>query len=204
MASARICKPAFLPWASAALALALFASSTSAGGKAEIVPIAYLSGGISFNTWIDLITLTLAPLLAHLAGGAPRTTLLAESGRKPRWHDRLCHYNPTSILWRYYAIADRRLRSKTWTARDMATANTVFWTAHGWDGSEGMASTCEQHLRRIPRSNKMIFFSWQTLQTIIVTLQGAQAMYVLIGIRTGHINLITRSPSTLSSPLWPG
>ena len=92
----------------------LFTVST-AKDTAEIVPLTYLSGNITFNAWIDLITLSLAPLLAHLAGGAPRTTLIDDSIPKPRWHDRMCHYNPTSVLWRYYAIADRRLRSTKWT-----------------------------------------------------------------------------------------
>ncbi len=178
----------------------LFTVST-AKDTAEIVPLTYLSGNITFNAWIDLITLSLAPLLAHLAGGAPRTTLIDDSIPKPRWHDRMCHYNPTSVLWRYYAIADRRLRSTKWTEKDMAAANAVFWTKSGWDGSEVAARESERYLQRIPRCNKINLMSWQTIQTVIVTLQGSQAVYILFGIRTHKINYHSFALDFIFAPL---
>ena len=178
----------------------LFTVST-ATDKTEIVPLSYLSGKITFNAWIDLITLSLAPLLAHLACGAPRTTLIDDSVPKPRWHDRMCHYNPTSVLWRYYAIADRRLRSTKWTEKDMAAANAVFWTKAGWDGSEVAALESERYLQRIPRCNKINLMSWQTVQTVIVTLQGSQAVYILFGIRTHKINYHSFALDFIFAPL---
>ena len=87
----------------------------------------YQSQGIPFPTWFDQITLCLAPLVAHVAGGVVSPTLLPSSTPPPRWSARLPHFNPISIVWRYYIIGDRRLRARSWDQADMAASNAVFW-----------------------------------------------------------------------------
>jgi hypothetical protein len=139
---------------------------------------AYQSQGTSFSDWISLITLCLAPLIAHLIGGVPTPTYLC--GSRPHWHDCITHYNPTSILWRYFAITDRRLRTRSWKSADLAATNALFWTVNGWDGSEEMAQRTRTH--RIPGSSRTHVepLSGSTLKTIAVTLQGVQAIYVIV------------------------
>jgi hypothetical protein len=87
----------------------------------------YQSQGIPLNTWVELITTCLAPLLVHVAGGVSSITPFSSSSSSssyysndpgalspllPSWTVRLPHFNPISIVWRYYAIADRRARAK--------------------------------------------------------------------------------------------
>lgn len=55
------------------------------------------------------------PLATHIVFGLPEPVILRskeeEHHSPPSWSDRLTHFNPVSILWRYYSIADRRFRA---------------------------------------------------------------------------------------------
>jgi hypothetical protein len=137
------------------------------------------SSTINFGDWISLLTLCFAPLLAHVIAGAPRPVYL--SHQRPSFHDRVCIYNPTSILWRYFAIADRRIRHKDWNAADMAASNTYFWTTTGWDGSEEIMCRSRTVCTRLPPRHRAALLSSESLKTLIISLQGVQALYVLVG-----------------------
>jgi hypothetical protein len=77
------------------------------------VLLTYQSQGIAFTQWIELFTVCLAPLIAHVAAGAPTPTVLKKlRSTSPHWTSRLTHFNPISIIWRYNAIADRRVRAR--------------------------------------------------------------------------------------------
>jgi hypothetical protein len=121
-------------------------------------------------------------MFQHVASGTPAVSYLTV--RRPRWYDHLCHYNPTSIIWRYAAITDRRLRATSWTAQDLAASNAIFWTVKGWDGGEAMVYIAAPHCLRYPDSTHVELISLTMLKTIITTLQGVSALYVLIGGRT--------------------
>jgi hypothetical protein len=142
----------------------------------RISPLTYQSGDITFSQWISLITLCLAPLIAHIIAGAPEPTYLCR--RRPKWHERMCIYSPVSILWRYAAITDRRIRAIDWNPADMAAANAIFWTSSGWDGSEEMAERSVQYCVRLPDRARMTLFSSDSLKTIITTLQGVNALFL--------------------------
>ena len=90
----------------------------------DVLPLAYQSRDITFPQCVSLITLGLAPLIVHIVSGAPEPTYLCRS--RPQWHDRMCLYCPLTILWRYMAIADRRIRAFDWSSADMAAANSIF------------------------------------------------------------------------------
>lgn len=49
----------------------------------------YQSYDIPFAKWVSLLTLSLAPLIAHIIAGAPRAFYLCK--RRPKWHERLVH-----------------------------------------------------------------------------------------------------------------
>ncbi|KAF2872014.1 hypothetical protein BDV95DRAFT_449665, partial [Massariosphaeria phaeospora] len=127
---------------------------------------------------ISLLTLCLAPLLVHIVVGVPHPVYLHDPA--PRWHDRIVHYNPTTIIWRYFIIADRRLRSKDWSCADMAASNALFWTADGWDGSEAMMIKSRVYCERQPRYTTVQLFSVSSGQTVIITAQGIQAVALII------------------------
>src|SRR6266699_343086 len=129
-----------------------------------IFPFTYQSAGISFAEWISLLTLCLAPLFAHVAAGAPPPSFLTPLRHYPKWHDRIIHFNPTSILWRYYAITDRRSRSRAWTPYQMAVANALFWTPTGWDGSETMVENGRKFCTQAPESRHVTLASWAAVK----------------------------------------
>lgn len=89
-----------------------------------VLPFTYQASGILFVEWINLFTLCLAPLIVHIVAGVPSPVYL--SNPRPRWHERLGHYNPTSILWRYFSVIDRRTRSKACNSANMAASNANF------------------------------------------------------------------------------
>ncbi|KAH9905300.1 hypothetical protein F4778DRAFT_802788 [Xylariomycetidae sp. FL2044] len=151
----------------------------------ELDTIKFQSQDITFSDWITLFTLCFAPLIAHVLSGAPRPSYLAGPGARPRWHDRMCLYNPTSILWRYAAIADRRIRARVWDNSIMAASNALFWTSRGWDGSEAMVRAARPLGTRLPEHARVEWVSSEMLWTVVVTLQGASAVYSLVGGLTG-------------------
>jgi hypothetical protein len=161
------------------------------------------SRNFNFSDWITLLTLCLAPLIAHIIAGV-RSPICLDS-KKLHWHERIGHYNPTSIIWRYFAITDRRARAKKWDYDEMAASNALFWINGEWDGSESMIgktrNCCirdaeKKHLRRIQ------LISGSTATTIVVTLQGIQAIYELVGGVTHRIDLgVTIAINNIFFPL---
>ncbi|EYB29087.1 hypothetical protein SNK05_013042 [Fusarium graminearum] len=149
------------------------------GRKLTILPLVYQSQEIDSSEWITLFTLCLAPLIAHIIAGTPSPVYLHQS--RPRWHEQICQYNPTSILWRYAAIADRRIRAKSWDRTDLAPTNAIFWTNRGWDGSEAMIASSAAYCYHFPDNTRISIFSKEMITTIIVTSQGVQAMVLLLG-----------------------
>ena len=101
------------------------------------------------------------------------------SPNKPHWRHRLSLYNPTTILWRYFAITDRRIRAKHWDTAELCAVNVYFWTPRGWDGSEAMPQKSREYCVALPDNTHTPFLSWSTVQTLIITLQGADAIYIL-------------------------
>ncbi|RYP69382.1 hypothetical protein DL771_006139 [Monosporascus sp. 5C6A] len=144
----------------------------------QVFSFTYQSQDITFATWITLFTLCLAPLVAHIVAGVPQPSFLCS--HSPKWHDRLCHYNPTSIIWRYAMITDRRIRAKSWGREDIAASNALFWTCRGWDGSEAMVTAGLPYCTRLPDNARVAIFSQEMIKTIIITLQGIQALIPII------------------------
>jgi hypothetical protein len=93
----------------------------------------------------------------------------------------MCQYNPTSIVWRYAALVDRRLRAKQWSPNDLAASNAIFWTSRGWNGDENMVALATPYRVQSPDRSHISIFSITMLKTVIVTLQGVAALYSLIG-----------------------
>ncbi|XP_014562415.1 hypothetical protein COCVIDRAFT_84363, partial [Bipolaris victoriae FI3] len=156
----------------------------------NITPLRFNSKCITFPEWIALFTLCLAPLIAHVASGAPPISYLTD--RRLRWYDHICIYNPTSIIWRYAAITDRRIRAMNWSRQDFAASNAIFWTSNGWDGSEQMTSATAQYCLRYPETTHARPLSLTTLKTVITTLQGVSALMILIGAISGSSMLSGR------------
>lgn len=148
-----------------------------------ILPLRYNSQCIGFPEWVSLFTLCFAPLIAHIVSGAPQVSYLSHS--RPRWHDLLCHYNPTSIIWRYAVIADRRIRANRWSRDDLTASNAIFWTATGWDGREDMVIEAAPHKLWCPGHTHVQIISVAMLKTTIVTMQGLSALYSVIASLVG-------------------
>jgi hypothetical protein len=152
----------------------------------SVYPFIYQSNSLNFSEWITVLTLSLAPFIAHIAGGVPQHSALSHN--PVQWHDVLCHYNPTSILWRYAAITDRRIRARKWSKIDMAASNALFWTHRGWDGSEAMVIASLPYCTSLPEHSRAELLSSETLKTTIIMLQSLQALFVLgSGIRSSAI-----------------
>lgn len=143
-----------------------------------VLPLSLNSQCIFFTDWISLLTLCLAPLLTHVIAGSPSVSYLTDS--QPPWYERIVHYNPTSILWRYAAITDRRLRAVSWDRTSLAATNAIFWTSSGWRGGEEMVQTADPYCCRLPMHSHVDIASTTTLKTVITTAQGASAIYLLL------------------------
>lgn len=150
----------------------------------QFEPLRYNSREVSFGEWVSLLTLCLAPLVAHVFAGSPTPSYLVSS--RPRWYDRLCVFNPTAILYRYGAIADRRIRVYRWEGIDVAAANALFWTGHGWDGSEEMVMDTLPYCTLPPESTTVRILSIDMLKTVITTVQGLQVVEDVIGNRRAN------------------
>lgn len=143
-----------------------------------ILPATYQSHNIAFPDWVSIFTLALAPLIAHIAAGVPQPSYLI--ARRPRWHDHMCLYNPTSIIWRYGMITDRRIRARSWDRVSIAASNALFWTSRGWDGSEAMVDACSPYCTHLPEHAHISLVSREMIKTVIVTLQGLRVLIQLI------------------------
>jgi hypothetical protein len=151
----------------------------------QIEPLRFLAGCNTFPEWVTLFTLCLAPLIAHIIAGTPPVSYLARN--RPTWIDTLCHYNPTSIIWRYAAIVDRRLRATRWCPSDLAATNAIFWTTKGWNGEESMVISAMPFQIQVSQKSHIDIFSITMLKTVIITLQGCSALYSLTGGLAGSI-----------------
>jgi hypothetical protein len=164
-----------LSHSTAVITLLLLASFIPPTAAQQIIQFTYQSQSIKFTEWISLLTLCLAPLIAHIIAGVPNPIYL--SRRRPPWHSLLGHFNPTSILWRYFVISDRRARAKNFRSIDMAASCALFWTSNGWDGSEEMMLKSRAFCTRIPSLRRISFTSISAATTLIVTIQGVQSVY---------------------------
>jgi hypothetical protein len=159
--------------------------------------VPYQSAGIPFNEWLAQLTLCFAPFVAHILNGVPTTVMAKHSS--PSWASRINFYNPTTILWRYVAITDRRIRCKNWTAEDMAASNAAFLVgadssrsaipsgATGrWDGSQDIMVRSREWLIRTPPRSRVSLLSVSVISTLVVVIQGIQALYEIVAqIKTG-------------------
>jgi hypothetical protein len=147
-----------------------------------------------FSAWISMLTLCLTPLAVHIFAGAPEPTVLRDP--KPPWHDRICHLNPTSIFWRYYVITIRRFSTRCWEPDDMAATNAIFWTGSNWVGSEEIMIISSQFCTRRPSDTRIPLMSGSAMKTLLVTIQGIQAMYGLVkGLTLGGYALKVALPN---------
>ena len=160
-----------------------------------IESLSFNSGLISFTDWVTLLTLCFAPLVAHIVAGAPEPTIVDSS--RPRWHDRAVLLTPTSIIWRYFAIVDRRLRSHrgNWTPQRAAASNALFWTHDGWNGSKDMIISTRRFIAVLPEKPRVKLLSKSSFKSIIVTAQGVQAIWLLVG---NFVNAKANESFTLS------
>ncbi|ROW06650.1 hypothetical protein VPNG_06769 [Cytospora leucostoma] len=126
---------------------------------------------------VSLFTLGLAPLIVHIISGVPSPSYLCD--RRPSWHDQIVLCNPTSILWRYAAITNRRIRAVTWSNIDIAATNALFWTPEGWDGSESMIQRCLPFTSHLPRKTRLDMLSLEMVKNVVVFMQGVQAVAAL-------------------------
>lgn len=159
----------------------------------------YQSQSISFSEWLSLLTLAFAPLIAHIFVGVAEPIVL--SAVDVSWKERICHYNPTSIIWRYFAITDRRCRARIWTQYDMAASNAVFWNGRHWDGSVEIMNRKKDLATKYPASNHVSWASTSIFQTLIVSLQGIQAAYTIVIHAEGREAVPTHPISQVFFPL---
>ena len=166
--------------------------------------LTYQSQSNSLSTWFTMFTLCLAPLATHIVFGLPEPVILRSKAQpRPSWSDRLTHFNPVSILWRYYAIADRRFRATRWDALDMAACNAAFWNGQRWDGSEAMMVKSREWNTRQPQQPYIGTVSGSCLATVVVTLQGVQAITRLVAefVPSSSLGYFTNSLPDIFQPL---
>jgi hypothetical protein len=146
----------------------------------RVIYLFTLQNNFNFNEWVSNLTLCVAPFIVHLLAGVPSPVYLCS--HRPLWHEYLGHINPTSIIWRYLAITDRRARtkSKAWMPTSMTASNNLFWTWKGWDGSEQIIRESAQFLVRQPQETHVRLLSLSTMKTLIATSQGVQSLYTLL------------------------
>jgi hypothetical protein len=147
--------------------------------------------GLDLGKLLSLWTLALAPLIAHVIAGAPEPIYLC--AKPPRWIDYAVFWNPTSIVWRYFVIFDRRIRAKNWNREILASSNALFWTTNGWDGSEDLIIEGRKYCIRLPPRSHAELLSKSFVNAVIATLQGVQALYELLLVEnfSNNMNLAT-------------
>lgn len=92
-------------------------------------------------------------------------------------------------MWRYYDTLSRLIRATKWSLMNMVTANTGFWTSHGWDESEYLAVAVQRrhYWTRLPPKGFPSLVS--IFQTLLVTIQGAQGVLFVISNASTSPNL---------------
>ncbi|KAH7370230.1 hypothetical protein BKA65DRAFT_561809 [Rhexocercosporidium sp. MPI-PUGE-AT-0058] len=167
-------------WPPLLLLLSLAPPATAALSATIVLKPSYQSKDISFSDWVSLFTLCLTPLIVHIIVGTPEVVCLSSTRKYLNWHRRFCHYNPTTILWRYFAIVDRRVREKEWSTADLAASNALFWTTRGWDGSEELIQSSRIYCLKFPDKPRATIFSKNFVKTVVVTTQGVQPIMDLL------------------------
>ncbi|KAF2141098.1 uncharacterized protein K452DRAFT_334621 [Aplosporella prunicola CBS 121167] len=181
-------------------------TTTLHGPGSEGVKFNYQSQNLGLDEWVNLLTLCLAPVLAHILTGSPRAITGTTSDSPPTWLDRIALSNPTSIVWRYYAVTDRRVRTPHWSGADMVAANTAIWSGCGWHNSQSSSATAakesvffindgfaQQQKRRVA------LLSVSALKSLLVTVQGVQALYAVVV--SFHGRPFPRSLGTIFLPI---
>jgi hypothetical protein len=152
--------------------------------------VIYQSQHIPLNEWLAQFTLCFTPFAAHLLTGVPSFVRVPGAKLPPVWRQ-VAFWNPMTIIWRYAMIADRRIRARRWSPADLAATNAAFWTgAGGWDGSEAIMVESRAWITRAPHRNRVDWISVSIVGTVIVTVQGIQAIYQLSEILWRHVTPI--------------
>ena len=102
----------------------------------------------------------------------------------PHWSERIALFNPVTVVWRYYGILYFRIRrGRSWDAADLAAANAAFWDpkTRCWDGTDRTLCLSRRYLTTPPESSHVKVVSGSTLSTLVLTLQGVQALFFMIG-----------------------
>ncbi len=152
--------------------LLLLSSAVPSHATIPTVLFTYQCHSTPFPQWFDFFTLCLAPLVAHIIGGFEIPTVLGDSSHYPSLSAMLPHLNPVSIVWRYYAIVDRRIRARSWDERDMAASNAIFWDAkHArWDGSEEIMVQSRAWITKMPEKKHVPLLSASSALTLVSTI----------------------------------
>lgn len=160
--------------------LVLLLSSCTAHAT-PVVLFTYQSQYIPYDTWFQYLTLCLAPLIAHVVAGVVPPVVIPSHSKPPSWSAYLPHFNPISIAWRWYAIADRRARACSWDAADMAACNAVIWDSKRarWDGSEDIMLRSRAWIIKVPDNKHVSYLSPSSFATLVLTLQGAHACFII-------------------------
>ncbi|KAK4160543.1 hypothetical protein QBC43DRAFT_338020 [Cladorrhinum sp. PSN259] len=138
------------------------------------------SQDIKFNEWLAQFTQCLAPWATHVLVGVP--TIVNLTDKSIKWHRYIPLYSPLSIYWRYLIICDRRVRCRDWNPERMAATCTMFWDGSRWSSTE---RETKEHLHRLVRSppySRTPVLSVPMLGTMVVLLQGAQALYEVFNV----------------------
>ena len=83
----------------------------------------------------------------------------------------------------------------------MAAANALFWTLHGWDGSDAMAASSRPHLVKSPTHPYAEPLSSSSMKSLLVTLQGAASIWLLVAGLWSNTFALTISPESIFGPL---
>lgn len=143
-----------------------------------IISFTLQSRSNTIDDWYSMITVCLTPLATHVLFGLAKPVYMTQV-RAPtlEWFTLA---NPISILWRYYAIADRRYRALNWDKLDLAGSNTLFWDGNCWNGSESILYQSRKWIIRTPDKSHTSLLSVSGFATIAVTLQGMQAIFAAL------------------------
>jgi hypothetical protein len=161
--------------------LALLLSTRIAHASNPVILFTLQSQHIPDQSWFRNFTLCFAPLIAHLFGGVKPPVVIPSRSKSPSWWAYLPHFNPISVIWRWYAIADRRLRACAWDSADMAACNAVFWDSKEarWDGSEDIMLRSRAWIIKVSEQKHAPLLSTSSFTTLVVAVQGAEAGLII-------------------------
>lgn len=153
---------------------------TAMVSRAPVFPsgIHVQSQNIPLSEWLAQLTLCFAPLATHVFTGLP--TMVNQTTARIPWRSIVPLFNPTTIFWRYMMILDRRLRCRRWTPGRLAATNAAFFTDQGWTTSEQKMEESQRDLIRRPPSSRASLLSVSVLGTLVVAIQGVQALNGMI------------------------